>query len=305
MQTLAAALELLGLTLLSGVTAGWLWLQPRRLSGRRVSSLGGWLTLALLLSLAGALVDLLVRTASLQETTLMGAWPYVDDTITGSDYGRFWILHIASLLALILLWIAARGDTRPLSMAAPLAVVASAIAVAGTGHAGEDGALTMLAISDVVHVTAATLWGGMVLIYGLAIAPRLRHGLVPAAWVAESAMRLSTLAALALALVLASGLYNAWALLGTVSALWETGYGRILAIKLAFVAVMMGIGFYNRYYTVPMIRAWARPPQLAAEADAPLGRLQTMLRIDAVAVVLAVVMAAILGNTCPAAHHIG
>jgi putative copper resistance protein D len=302
MQTLAAILELLGLALLSGVSAGWLWLQPRRLSASRVPSLGRWLALALVLSLAGVCVDLLVRTAALQETTLAGAWPHVGEVVLRSDYGRFWLLHVSALLAMALLWAVSRGDVRPLRLAAPLAVLAAAFAIAGTGHTGEDGGLTVLAISDVVHVTAATLWGGMVLIYGFAIAPRLRHGLVPAAWVAESAVRLSALAGLALALVLASGLYNAWTLVGTIPALWQTDYGRTLAIKLTFVAVMMGIGFYNRYYTVPMIQAWARPPQLAAEADAPLGRLQTMLRIDALAVVLVIIMAALLGNTSPAAH---
>lgn len=301
MQILAATLDLLGLALLSGVTAGWLWLQQRP-AGRTAAALERWLALALLLSLSGAAADLLVRTAALHETTLTAAWPHVGDVLLGSDYSRFWMLRVASLLALVLLWVIARGSHRPLRMALPLVVLANASAVAGTGHAGEDGILTVLALSDVVHVTAATLWGGAVLVYGFAIAPGLRHGQAPAAWVAESAVRLSALAGLALALVLASGLYNAWMLVGSVPAMWQTGYGRILTVKLAFVAVMMGIGFYNRYHAVPLIQAWARPPLLAAEADAPLGRLQTMLRIDALIVVLVIITAAVLGNVSPAAH---
>jgi putative copper export protein len=301
-QTLATSLDLLGLVLLGGVMAGWLWLQPRRPAGRAVAALDGWLALAVALSLAGAAADLLLRTAALHEIAPAAAWPHVGDVLLGSDYGRFWILRVASLLALVLLWAIARGATRPLRMAAPLVVLAGAFAIAGTGHAGEDGGLTVLALSGVVHVTAASLWGGSVIIYGFAIAPRLRHGLVPAAWVAESATRLSALAGLALAMVLASGLYNAWMLVGTIPAMWQTDYGRILMFKLALVAVMMGIGFFNRYQAVPLIRAWAQPPQLAAEADAPLARLQTMLRIDALVVLLVILAAAVLGNTSPAAH---
>lgn len=301
-QTLAAALDLLGLLLLAGVAAGWLWLQPRRPAGRAAARLGPWLGLAIALSLAGALCDLLLRAAALYETTFATAWRHAGGVLLDSDYGRFWILRVATLLLLVLLWIVSRGALRPLRMATPLAVLVSAFAIVATSHAGENGSFTVLALSDLVHVVAVGLWGGSVIIYGFAVAPRLRHGTVPAAWVAESADRLSALAGLALALVLASGLYNAWMLLGSIPALWQTDYGRILTIKLVFVALMMAIGFHNRYHLIPLIRAWARPPQLAAEADAPLGRLQTMLRIDTAAVLVVLIAAATLGNTHPAAH---
>lgn len=302
-QTLAAALDLFGLVLLTGVAAGWLWLQPRQPAGRAAARLEPWLALAIALSLAGALWDLLLRAAALYETSLAAAWRHAGGVLVDSDYGRFWILRVGTLLGLVLLWIASRGALRPLRLAMPLVVLVSVFALVATSHAGENGSFAVLGLSDLIHVTAAGLWGGSVIIYGFAVAPRLRHGAVPAAWVAESAERLSALAALALALVLASGLYNAWTLLGgNISALWQTDYGRILTIKLVFVALMMAIGFHNRYHVVPLIRAWARPPQLAAEADAPLGRLQTMLRIDTAVLLAVLIAAALLGNASPPSH---
>jgi putative copper export protein len=119
---------------------------------------------------------------------------------------------------------------------------------------------------------------------------------------AESAERLSTLAALALLTVLASGIYNAWALLGSPAARFGSDYGRTLLFKLCFVAGMMAVGLHNRLRAVPRIKAWARPPLLSPAADAPLARLQRLLRLDALLFLFVLACAAVLAGRTPPAH---
>ncbi len=42
-----------------------------------------------------------------------------------------------------------------------------------------------------------------------------------------------------------SGLTSSWLRLGSVEALWDTGYGRALLVKLALFALVAVTGFYN------------------------------------------------------------
>lgn len=306
-ETALVALDLFGLALLAGLAAAWLWLAPRPPQAPAgLPRLGPLFGAALAALLAGGVSDLLMRTAALADLPVRESWPLVPRVLSGSDYGAFWILRTLVIVALALLfWIWRRRlpfPALPVGIATAVAAVSIAFTASATGHAGDDGSFSVLAMSNALHVTAGCLWGGMVLIYAFGIAPHMRGGRVPPAPVAESAVRLSTLAGLALAAVLATGIYNAWMLVGSVSALWTTDYGRVLLVKLLFVAAMMAAGFYNRFFAVPAVQAWARPPQLSPAADAPLGRLQQVLRGDALVFLFILICAATLGNTTPAAH---
>jgi putative copper export protein len=56
------------------------------------------------------------------------------------------------------------------------------------------------------------------------------------------------------ALVAIAGVALAFVRLGSVSALWATPYGVTLVVKVALVAVVGGIGAYNHYVVVPVLR---------------------------------------------------
>lgn len=294
--------DLLGLALLAGVAAAWLWLQPNHdETPGRTNRLGRLFWLGIVLSLLGGGADLLLRTSALTELPLSQVWPELPQVLSGTGFGVWWTVRTAAVLLLATLWLWRRAAA-PLPLATAAVAILLAFVVAVTGHAGDDGALGALAVSDTLHVTAGCLWGGMVLVYAFGVAPRLRHGQATPAHVAESAVRLSNLAALALLTVLATGAYNAWTLVGSPPALWGSDYGRVLLFKLCFVAGMMAIGFHNRVHAVPRVRAWARPPQLSPKADAPFARLQRLLRMDALLFLFVLAGAAVLGGTTPPSH---
>ena len=56
--------------------------------------------------------------------------------------------------------------------------------------------------------------------------------------------------AIALGVVMASGIYNAWMRLGTLPALVDTAYGRTLCIKLILVGIVIALGAVNRFVHV-------------------------------------------------------
>src|SRR5262249_15546825 len=112
---------------------------------------------------------------------------------------------------------------------------------AGTGHAvaGADPTLAMLA--DVLHLAAMAVWlGGLVM---------LLAGLLPLAGAAEVAValpRFSRLAFGAVAVLVVTGVYRALGTVGAVAALWSTGYGRLLTVKVLAVSVLLTVADRSR-----------------------------------------------------------
>ncbi len=124
------------------------------------------------------------------------------------------------------------------------------VLLAGVGHGamyeGLTGALQRLCYA--LHVLCAAWWfGGLV---PLLILMRVAKD---APWRADAItamMRFSRYGHVAVAGVIATGIINSILILGMV---WpfESGYVRMLAFKIALVAVMVAIALINRYVLVP------------------------------------------------------
>ncbi|MGH7807414.1 MAG: CopD family protein, partial [Thermodesulfobacteriota bacterium] len=78
--------------------------------------------------------------------------------------------------------------------------------------------------------------------------------------IADIVSRFSNLAGICLAGVILTGVYNAWLEVGNLGALWETPYGRALIIKLLLLLVLIILGAFNRYISLPLIRWSAGGP---------------------------------------------
>lgn len=298
------ALDRAALAVVVGTAATWLYLLPAGSGpGTRTRAPLPLLSLALvLLALTGA-ADLLVRTAALADVGLGAAWPYLGRALTHSDYGGFWQLRALAWAALLglTLFIGWGGPVRAAACGIAAGAVTMIFTASATGHAGDGGALTLPNLINVLHVTAACLWGGSVLVYAARVLPALRRPDFPALTLALTATRLSTLAGAALAAVLATGIYNTWRQLPDWPSLWESDYGRALLLKLTAVGVMMGIGAWNRFRIVPAIEGWAGGPGPAADGD-PARRFLHVLRVDTAVFLLVLAGAALLGMQTPPGH---
>jgi copper transport protein len=117
------------------------------------------------------------------------------------------------------------------------------------GHALDAGRSWIEAVADVVHVAAASLWLG-----GLAsLALALRAGGDRRATI----RRFSSIALVSVLVLAGTGVIRALAELDSVSQIWSTGYGRVLVLKTALLAALVGIGWINRYRLVPQNAAGA------------------------------------------------
>jgi copper transport protein len=170
------------------------------------------------------------------------------DTGLQSRYGG--TLGLGSV-ALLLAAAALRCRRHGVSLAgATASLLMVAFAMTLSGHAGTATPIWAARPALALHGAAATLWGGSLL--PLLILVAMRHESAASAALRLSAALLPTIAALVL-----SGATLAFLQGVTTTNLLETGYGRLLACKLALVLVMLGLGALNRYVLVPRIVAVA------------------------------------------------
>jgi copper transport protein len=173
------------------------------------------------------------------------------------------------------------------------AAVVAAGSFAATGHtrAGSNAALATL--SDVTHLLVTAAWGAGLVLLALTLVLRRRRAadLDTSADTVAMVGRFSTLAAVTLLAVGVTGTILGWNEVRSLDALTGTGYGRLLLVKVAAVAVVAGLGAYNHFRLVP---ALAR-----GKARAALAQLATTLRLEAVALVAVVGLTAVLVVVTP------
>ena len=131
------------------------------------------------------------------------------------------------------------------------AAVLGAFLVAGhvADHvADRDGLLLLLLVVLFLHLAVAALWIGILTpLRGLARTPDT-HGTA-----ADLGVRFGRLASIAVPAMILAGGAMAYALVGSLNAFFGTGYGRMLMVKLAAVAALLGLAALNKLRFVPAL----------------------------------------------------
>ena len=148
----------------------------------------------------------------------------------------------------------------PWTWALAVPVAALALLPGLGGHAGVQDPVAILLPANALHVLAAGAWiGGLaVLVAALPAATRRLEPPERTRVLSATLGRFSGLALVAVALLLAGGIAQSLLELGAVDDLWDTPFGRAIAIKAALVIVLLGLGALNRRRTLPRLAAAAR-----------------------------------------------
>ncbi len=263
---------------------------------RRLLRIVRWSVVACLASAAAWLAMTAVIMSGLPIRAALGR-DNLGQVLGSTMFGRVFILRLGILGVLwAMLPAFARASCETLRTRLAAAMLGLAVAylagLAWSGHAAAaaDGPMRDAAVaSDVVHLLAGGAWLGalpaLVLVLGRARAPTV---------VAEIVRRFSALGMLCVALVAASGLANAWNLVGSVPGLVGTGYGQLLLCKIALFGAMLVLAAANR---------WHHAPRLPAGERDGLGRLRRNAILEIAAGGGVVMLVGFLGVTVPAAHQ--
>ncbi len=181
------------------------------------------------------------------------------DLVWHTGWGTAWILQLTAAITACAGFAIARAragnDGRRSIQLGWVVAAISAIVLAATpalsGHAAAAPNLRWLAISaDSLHVLAAGGWLGSLfamVAVGVPVALSLsaERNLPAASLVAELVNAFSPTALAFAAIVVITGVTSAWLRLQSVSALWRSTYGRVLLVKLVFVALVLAGGAFN------------------------------------------------------------
>ncbi|MFJ5996740.1 copper resistance protein CopC [Streptomyces sp. NPDC092370] len=153
-------------------------------------------------------------------------------------------LVVLLLTAVFLVRLAGRRERRgPATLATGTALAAAlALTWAAAEHASAGIQVPLAMTSSVLHLLATGVWlGGLV-----ALLLTLRRASDD---LAEVVPRFSRIAFASVTVLAVTGLYQSWRGLGSLFALTNTSYGRLLLAKLAGVAVLLLVAGYSRRWT--------------------------------------------------------
>ena len=127
-------------------------------------------------------------------------------------------------------------------------------------------------LSDALHLFSAGVWLGGLPAFALLLwtarqrqKPRCSHFTITVTH------RFSRVAAIAVGILLATGIVNSWNLLGGPRDLWTTDYGRLVGFKIVLLAAMIAIAAVNKFPLTPRLPARAALRNLQRNSLAETG----------------------------------
>lgn len=163
--------------------------------------------------------------------------------------------------------------------------------LAWSGHGGATPGLRgeVHVTADVLHLIAAGAWiGGLLPLRLLLSSAEQAPGTVGISIARDTTLRFSMLGIAAVATLIITGLLNTWVLVGSVPALVEFQYGRLLLLKIALFMVLLAVAAFNRMRLAPRLAEAAASGSHASDALRRLKRnclLETALGLAILIVV--------------------
>jgi len=293
----------LGLALVVGAIASqsWLWRKPSAWRDAVVAQALAMRRLGFLLGLAGVLAAPWFEAAIMTEKPLLQAAPAIGTLLLHSHFGHATSVGlVAWLVAAALLVPQASSRDEAVRFVLPLGAVAVFVATRSVvSHAGSHGDATVDVVVDWGHLLLVCTWVGIVLAGARLVLPPVGASTIEREAATRWVASLSTTATVALAGIVASGLYKVWRVFEPAASAMQfvaSDYGRALVIKLALVGIAAALGGANRFIVLPRLFA-----DLAEVDDRGRWRrgLVRILRLEAATLLLVLIAAAVLSNTEP------
>ncbi|HYC68006.1 copper homeostasis membrane protein CopD [Brevundimonas sp.] len=216
--------------------------------------------------------------------------------ISGTGLGAAYVVRAALALLALLLALALRGDVLWRSLIVPAVLIAASFAWTGHGGATEGAWRWPHLAADIVHALAALIWIGALAAF--VVLARRRHGADGSAEALAAALvGFANVGAVAVAVLVLSGLVNAWVLVGPdgLQAAPRTPWGLLLAAKLAAFAGMVTLAVLHRYRLAPRLSA------AGASAAPHLARLRRTLAVEFALGLIVLGLVAVMGLLPPPA----
>jgi copper transport protein len=282
---------------------------------RRIEARAWWLLrVAWWATLVGTLAGLLLHgpfTAGLPLSRALDA-TLLAQTL-GTRFGGIWAVRVLLLLLLVAflrVWVQGVAAWTRTSAWVAVGVLAAALAVtpALSGHAARGPDVAVGAVVGVVHFSAAAVWFGGLVLLGTCLLPGAEVGGL------RAVPRFSSVAFTAMVVIVVTGLAQGWRQVGSLQALGETAYGRLLVAKVGVFLLLLAVAARSRVLVRRklmarvLVGAAASPrpargasrPGLSEAADAEsLWLLRRLVLAEVIIALVVLAVTALLGIATP------
>jgi len=212
------------------------------------------------LILATGIADVLIRSMEMSGQPFSEICSVLPIVLLRTHYGHVWLLRIAALVLSAITLIAGRRHlySRKLQFFILALFLVIAMTLSASGHSSDKGDFSIPEIMDWLHLVAASVWGGGLLVLSIVILPGLikpddRQEVL----IADVACRFSRMAGVAVGIVAITAVYNFLVYVGSFEALLKTPYGLTIIAKIILLFILVKLGAFNRYVSVPLLKEWA------------------------------------------------
>jgi putative copper resistance protein D len=251
---------------------------------------------ATLLGIVAAILMLLAQSAEMSGDAAAAFKPDVVWAVLSDTYfGAVWAVRFLLLFAMGALVVAVpAGRVCWMALTAVGALIAASLAWMGHGREGEAALGFVHLIADVLHVLAASVWIGALVVLLHSLRRAAQGGRDEIAAAAYGLSRLSGIGSLVVATLLVTGLVNAWALTAphSISEAFTTDYARLLLVKVAVFVMMLALAALNRFTLSPRLAADAANER---ESKAAIVALRRNVLLETGLAVFVLVAVAALG----------
>lgn len=165
--------------------------------------------------------------------------------VTEVELGQLWLWELLIAAIVTVLAFAVRG--RKLTLLVLVLALFTTLPLAQQGHAAGAAGHSQAVNSLLVHLVGAAVWLGglLVLMFVAQTVNRERLALLVS--------RYSSIALIAFIAVSASGIVSAWLRIGSLDALFGTGYGKLVVLKVVALVLLGAFGAVHRERLIPRI----------------------------------------------------
>ncbi len=226
----------------------------------------GWSLFFLTLILG---VDLLLRIQMMSGKPFGVVLGLVPSALLGTHIGKVWLGKIGVVLVMVILWfVLLRRPSAPArhfkygGLAFLMTGGLFCLMVSLSGHAADQGNVSVPVVGDWLHVMAISTWvGGLVSLR--IFLPRVLIQLeekMALQFLTRVIARFSTVAMASVSTIVITGIYNTWLHIQSWQGFIQSTYGLSLLTKLALVLPMIGLGGLARYYILPHLQSLIGEP---------------------------------------------
>ncbi|MGW4211628.1 copper resistance CopC/CopD family protein [Lentzea sp. NPDC004789] len=308
---LARWLSFAGLALLAGAAFFVVWCQAGPAAGRRVRLLlsGGWWGLLVATVLVLLLYGPYATGRSLTAAVDLSLIASTASTRLGVVVlARLLLLGLMGLALLRFLRRAGDGEATDLQRRRRGVVVLAATCVlaltwSAASHSGAGDLAGPALVADTAHLTAMAVWLGGLVVIGAVV--RSADALA----MRVAVPRFSQVALVSVLVLVATGVFQSWRLVGSPSALVGTSYGRVLLGKVAVAAVLLALGalarrWVQRHYGYPVVSPADRRRAARGPGDRQVRRFGAVVAAEAAIAALVLGLTAVLVGTSSAAAEL-